>query len=145
MALAAYGLHSFSINRLEAKHKTEMAAQQLALTKKCEADKAITTRVSHDLQIQLASLDSRLDASHRMLNGKCTGVLTFTAPRYDAPPATKEPLGRNVGGTEPKRAATYASAGHLISIAGKGERYRLQLLACQKFVSAVANEEKTHH
>ena len=71
-ALIAYGLHSFDVNRINAKHLKEMTRQNDALVAQCDHDKNITKRVSHDLQKNLSTLDRNLAAA-RLRHG-CTKV-----------------------------------------------------------------------
>lgn len=122
--LSGYGLHTISINRLEAKHRAELTAKAA----QCDADKAITTEVSNVYQKNLADLDAR--RAHALDSLRECAPITVqggSALRYDAGTAGKIVAGRGAG--EPS-----IPAWKYVNIASKGEKYRIQLKACQSFV-----------
>lgn len=124
VSLSAYGLHSISINRLEAAHRVELAAKAA----QCDADKAITTEVSNAYQKNLAALDAR--RAHALDSLRECALITVqggSALRYDAGTSRKIVAGRGAG--EPS-----IPAWKYVNIASKGEKYRIQLKACQSFV-----------
>lgn len=130
-ALVGYGLHSFDVNRLNAKHATELAAQATLINGQCTVAKAITTGVSNGLQINLGVLDADSAAIDRLL--PCTAersasVVASPAAGYDAAAAATKPDERIVRTFEPRR---------VTAIVKKGEKYRVQLLACQSYVDNV--------
>lgn len=130
---AAYGLHSFDVNRLKASQVKELAAKETALTNKCEAEKAITKKVSHDYQKNVADLNSRLADARRLHNGSCLSVkASGTGGRYVVA-APDQPVGQGVG-----RDRTI-SITRFMDLIGEGEQYRLQVLALQAFITAEKN------
>lgn len=131
------GAHSLRVNYLEKQFEKKLEKQKTALVEKCNLDKAITAKVSHDLQKNLDTLDRQLAAARRLHGHKCSAVAPFTPAGRNAASAGKEPPGRDDGGTAPEGTIIFANTGSLIGIAGKGEKYRLQLKSCQAFVKAV--------
>ncbi len=134
MALIAYGLHSLDVNHINAKHKTELAAQAVNLNSQCAAAKAITTKVSNDLQNNLLALDNDSDALNSLFpRADCistAGMVAGTIAGHDATPAGKK-LAERIGRTfEPSR---------VTAIVRKGEKYRVQLKACQMWAKEVWN------
>ncbi len=125
-----YGLHSFQINRLEAKHKTEIEAQRLVLTKSCEADKAITEKVDNGYQKNISSLHDRVADARRLLSSCQLSIKGNAASGYDGDAKRKEPLGSGLGRDR------QISSEKFIDLIAEGEKYRVQLLACQAFVNA---------
>ncbi len=118
-------LHTIDVNRIEAKQADEITHLRNAMTEACNVAQETTRKVSHDYQIQLSSLNSRLSAAQRLHNGKCVAV-TLSAPAgHDAAPAGKELSGRNTG----------VAAGYLIDFDGRCEKVRLQLKSCQQFIN----------
>lgn len=135
--LAAYGLHSFDVNRINAKHKTELQAQAAKISGECFTAKATTTKVSYDLQSDLLNLDVDRAALDGLFNYACTttaaSVVASTATRHDAAATGQKPDERVVRTFEPRR---------VIAITQKGEKYRVQLKACQAYVTAVQDASK---
>lgn len=133
-APVAYKIHSWRVDSLRLDWKSEkeaaVAAAETAKASECEAAKAITQEVSDDYQKKFAALDAQLAAARGLLNpAACIAVHGGRTLGHDDAPAGQEPAGRGLGGAD-----AHISAGRYIEIAGKGERYRLQLISCQSFV-----------
>lgn len=131
MAVVAFGLHSCDVARIEAKHKTELAAQADKINGQCTLAKAITTGVSNDLQTNLHVLDADGAALDRLLpcaSQPSASMVASAASGYDAAAAAQKPDERIVRTFEPRR---------VTAIVKKGEKYRVQLLACQAYVDGV--------
>ena len=118
-------LHKLDVGRIEAKHATEITRLRNAMTEACNVAQETTRKVSHEYQIQLGSLNSKLSAAQRLHDHKCVAVTGITSSRHDAASAGKELSGRDAG----------IAAGALIDLAGRAEKVRIQLIACQSFVS----------
>lgn len=135
VSLSAYGLHSLSVNHLRAEQVKAIAA----LTASCQAQQAITEKVSNDYQKNLSALNLKLADAQRVYGGSCIAIKGNSASRHDATPGDRKPVGQSVervaaeGGT--------IEAGSFFTLIGEGEKYRLQLLACQSFVKATASPQ----
>lgn len=124
-AALALGAHRIDMMFVNADHAQALAEQSDTLIKQCNADKAITTEVSHDYQTQIADLNARLS----QLDSMC-GTTRVTVP------AAKPATGRYGPAGNCQPAGTHGVANSaLYSLAGEGEKYRLQLIACQSFVT----------
>ena len=124
-AALAYLLHALDVDRLEAKERSDLAAQQTQLVQQCNDAKKITEGVSHDYQTKLNDLSSQLDTLKRVQPSRCVVVST---PR----PAGK--CNATAGAAKPAQQDGVTSDA-LYALAGEGERYRLQVEACQQFIS----------
>lgn len=122
--IITWAIHNHIIANLEEDHKKTLAAQIQFDINKCNDDKQITSEISHGLQNDLNALNDKLKRL-RQQPAKCLHV-TNPASRHDAT-ASK---GINAGSDE-------VAAGALIDYAGDAEKYRLQLVSCQGFVSKV--------
>lgn len=127
-ALIAYGLHSFDVNRIEANHAKALKAQAVALNDQCEKQKAITEKVSNDYQNKISDLNRRI-ADARRLHGHnaCIAIKSNTSGRHDATASGGVASGQGAGGYS-------IDINQYIDFASEGEKYRIQLLACQDFV-----------
>ena len=123
-------LHKLDVTRIEAKHTAEIATVKAALAAECDKAQAITKGVSHAYQTKLADLNSRLSAAQRLYQHSCVAISGAAPAGHDAAPAGGKPAGRNV------------AADRLIDIAGKGEKYRIQLISCQSFVSLSSGQQQ---
>lgn len=123
-------LHKLDVNRIESNHASEILKVKTALTAECVAAQAITEKVSHDYQKNIASLGARLAAAHRLHDNACLSVEVEAASRSDGAAASGKPSGSSVTGTG------RISAGTFIDLIGEGEKYRLQVMACQAFLTA---------
>lgn len=124
-------LHKFDVQRIEFQHEMKIAAVKKAMAKQCAEAQAITEKVSHDYQNKITYLNSRLAAARRLHVGECVAVPSYASSRHDGAPKPGKPLRSPVAGTGTRT----LSAQFLIDLTGEGEKYRLQLLACQQFVN----------
>lgn len=136
-ALVGYGLHSLDVDRINAKHEKAMTAQAESLNKQCADQQAITERVSNDYQNKVADLGKRLDAARRLYSGNaCLTVTGHAASGYDDAAAANKPAGQGAGRNSTIDINKY------IDFAAEGEKYRLQLLACQSYVNLTDPRQK---
>jgi hypothetical protein len=107
-----------------------VAARTVEMYDKCKAAQAITEKVSHEYQSDLADLNSQLNTLRlRVGPSRCVPVNSGnTASGHDGAPAKNELPQRNG-----------LSAWYLIDFAGRAENTRLQLLSCQNFVRRAQN------
>lgn len=124
-------LHKLDVHRIEANHASEIVKVKQAMSAECTKAQAITEKVSHDYQNKIAALNSRLAAAHRLHDSACVAVTGIPSSGYDDAAKLRKPSGQAAEG-----AGATLSARYLIDLTGEGEKYRLQLLACQAFVSA---------
>lgn len=142
VGLSGYGLHSFTVNRMEAKHRATLYDQKLALTNRCEADKAITAKVSYGYQTKIAALDRKLaDARRLRERSSCVAILAFTPARYDEAGKSGKPVRQGNEGAAPETIG-YITYGSYVDLMGEGEGYRLQTESCQEFVGDVQGQNK---
>lgn len=127
MALVSFGLHSCDVSRLETKHQKDLVAQNNALVSQCDKDKAVTKEVSHALQNDLSVLSGQLDNARRLYHNACLSVTANSATGYDGAATSRKPAGAGAGRSE-------IDINKYIDFLGEGERYRVQLKACQSFV-----------
>lgn len=117
-------LHKLDVSRIEAKHEKQITSLRNAMTEACNQAQETTRKVSHEYQIQLGSLNSKLSAAQRLHDKRCVAVTLSPARGHDAGAAGKELSGGNAG----------IAAGAFIDIAGRCEKVRLQLKSCQQFI-----------
>jgi hypothetical protein len=125
VAVLAYGLHTLDVYRIEDRHRVAMEAQAQAMAQKCKDDKTITQGVSNAYQKKLADLNRRYRDLGRVQQHECV-ALSASGPSGGRDAAS--PSGGHV----------YAHAvdpSQLFEYADDAERIRLQLIACQSFVS----------
>lgn len=127
-AAVALGLHMIASGLAEIRHDKELKSQAVAFLQQCKDEKAITERVAHDFQNKISGLNARLADARRLYDNACVNVIADTSGSSDGKAASREPSGSNVAGIKIR-------AGNLIDLAGEGEKYRLQLISCQTFIS----------
>lgn len=143
VGLSGYGLHSISINMLERDHMKQMAAQKTALAEKCDADKAITLKVSNDYQNKVDSLNRKLAAARRMHErDACISVLAGSRSGSDEAGKPAKLLRQGNEGTAPERTVGYITYGSFIDLMAEGQTYQDQASSCQQFVTAVQEQYK---
>lgn len=129
-AFVGFGLHTIDVNHINKKHATELTAQAVNLNSQCAAAKAITEKVSNELQSNLVTLNNDSDTLVRLLtSAQCgipSGLDAGAVTGYDATPAGKELIARIGRAFEPNRVTV---------IVKKGEKYRVQLKACQTWAA----------
>jgi len=126
----AWMLHTFDVNRINAKHEKALTAQASRLYTVCENDKQLTKEVSHDYQTKVSDLTARLAAKH-VSDKRCIPLSTGAAAGRDAAPS--------VPGYDSGNGLT---ANALFGYAGKCEEIGLRLDACQAFVRQVWESKK---
>ena len=132
-ATLALALHTIDVNHIEAKHKRELVAQAAAISGDCAKAKATTEKVSHGLQNDLSTLDNDYNALSDRLQPypSCIGATAL---------ATGSPSGHDgaaaTGKSDEGISAAFAPR-RVIKIVKKGERYRVQLIACQSWAREV--------
>lgn len=92
----------------------------------CVEDKKLTEGTSHDYQSSLDGITARLDALKLRQPTKCIMPVASAATGRISTTRGAKPIGSD--------GITVSS---LYDIAGKGEKYRIQLKACQDFVNKV--------
>lgn len=117
-------LHTLDVHRIEARQVSEIATVKTAMAAECNKAQETTRKVSHDYQTKLAALDARLSAARRMHDNRCMSVTGIPATGHHAGTAGGKLSGRDV------------EAAGLIDLAGRAERVRIQLIACQGFIGA---------
>ena len=128
----AYLLHTVDVDRIEAKQRAALVDQATKLQGQCDADKAITMGVSNDYQKKLDVLNDQLAALRVREPNRCITVSTSvaTAGRHGAAGA-----GQHAG-------QNGVTAQTLYDFAGEAERYRLQLISCQQFITETWQEQQ---
>jgi hypothetical protein len=131
-AALAYLLHTVAVDRLEAQQRAALTDQATKLQGQCDADKAITKGVSDDYQKKLDVLNDQLAALRVREPARCIAVSTpvAAAGRHGAA-GTGKPAGQNG-----------VTAQTLYDFAGEAERYRLQLISCQSFITETWQEQQ---
>lgn len=123
-AALAWLLHSVDVHRLEAKHQRNLVSNAAAIQAECTADKRLTAEVSNDYQTRIAALNNELAAVKRLRPSKCVVPTPIPAP------------GRNEATSRTKPAEEDGvTSDALYDFAGEAEQYRLQLIACQAFIT----------
>lgn len=130
-ALFAVLLHMVSINMLEAKQRADLVKLANADTKSCNDDKEITERVSHEYEDKISNLNAQLDDLQRVRPNVCITVTSNTAPRNNGTSKPRQSVNQNAK----------IDSDALYGLAGEGERYRIQLMACQQFVNETWKEQ----
>lgn len=130
-AALAYLLHTVDVDRLEAQQRQAVADQVNADTKSCNADKAITQGVSHDYETKITGLTAQLNDLQRVRPNVCVTIAPHAAGGHDATTGTSKPANTHGG----------VDSDALYALAAEGERYRLQLSACQDFITQTWKEK----
>jgi hypothetical protein len=120
-----FGAHELDIYRLEQKEAADITAQQTADTKSCNADKAITEGVSHAYEDKITALNSQLNDLQRVRPNVCVTIAAVPTRGSHGSAQQSKPAGSDAG----------VNSDALYALAGEGEKYRLQLIACQQFVT----------
>lgn len=133
VGLSAWALHSWSVSRLEARQKTELAGLQTTLQNQCQKDKQITEEASREYQNQLTDLRGQLATVKRVQPNRCISTPTRPASGRDG-------------------AATNAQLPHpdgvftddLFDFAADAEQVGRQLDACQSFIKKAWESRDSH-
>ena len=127
-----YALHALDVDRIEAKQRSALSDQARLLQSRCEQDKAITKGISDDYQKHLDDLNVELSALRVREPARCIAVSTpVTASGRHGAAGTGKPAGQDG-----------VTAQTLYDFAGEAERYRLQLISCQEFITATWQEQQ---
>lgn len=136
-AMVSYAISTVKIKAIEARHENDMRTQYAAMKKSCDDEKAITKKVSHEYQKKVSDLNARLSDARKLYSRSCVALVAPDSPGgYDAATSSREFAGQAV--TEIRK----LPADFVIDLVGEGEKYRLQLLACQDFVRQVESLSK---
>jgi hypothetical protein len=131
-AALAYVLHSLDVYRLEDQQRNALTELADNDKKQCDADKKITEGVSHDYQAQLSNLSTQLANLKRVRPSRCVAVsVASPASGRNASPPTGQLPNPNAGVTSDA----------LYDYAAEAERTRLQLIACQQFITETWKEK----
>lgn len=135
----AYKVHSWRVDSLkmewQAEKSQDLAKQKTALTATCNAEKALTQEVSNVYQNRIAGLDRQLSHARGLLSRSCVSVEGSAPLRHDEAPGVRRPAGQGFKGSGMASSQDgRLPAAVFLDLVGEGERYRLQLLACQSFV-----------
>ena len=124
-ALAMFSAGWYVESRLaESRLEHALEAQETALLAACKADKAITKEVADELQTKNAALARRIADLKRLHPPTCIVPTPNTA------------IGGNAGSSGTVASGTNGiTADALLDFAGESERYRLQLISCQDFIT----------
>jgi len=120
-ATIAFGLHEMDVEFIKANQAAALAAQKQELSTQCDEAKQLTEKVSHDYETQLSSLNAQLSKLRQ--STICVPIAPNT-PRHNGPAASSRSPGKNE-----------IAAGTLYDYAGDYAKERLQLVACQNFVT----------
>lgn len=127
-AIAAFALswllHTVDVDRIEAEQQAALTAQEEKLHAECANDKAITKGVDDDLQAKNTALTRRIGELKRVQPSTCIVPAPNPSVSGNAAP----------GGTV-SAGAHGITTNALYDFAFDAERYRLQLIACQDFIS----------
>lgn len=124
--ILSYGLHRLDVYRLEDNQRQALEEQSVSLQNNCKKVQAITEGVSNDYHKKIINLNASLVALKRVQPSRCVPLSTANATR-----------GNNDSNTPSINAGQDGVTSEaLIDFAGDAERYRLQLNACQAFITA---------
>lgn len=122
----SYCLHTVDLWWIEAGHAKELSDQKTTLIAECETDKTITKEASNDYQKKLSDTQRQLDDLKRVRPARCVPVSTpRPAAGCDGAAGNEKPSGTDGG----------ISSTALLDFAGEAEKYRIQLISCQDFIT----------
>lgn len=139
-SLIAYKVHDWRVDSLRLDWQKEIVAklqdQEKRLRAECAVEKAITQEASSEYQAKIADLSKRVATVKRMYNNaKCVQITADPASRHNASSIGGELARQSLEGTR-------IPAGQLIDFLAEGERYRIQLMSCQGFITKVWKSNK---
>lgn len=121
----ALGLHNWRVDRLQEQHRQAIESTKSAMQLACTAAQNLTQGVSNAYQKKLADLNDQLAAVKRVRhNPRCVSTTASATSRRDAAASQQKPAATNA-----------IRAEWLVDFAAEAEKYRLQLIACQDFVT----------
>lgn len=118
----AYFLHSLDVSYLEIKHANELSTQRDQLVSDCKKAQKLTEESANDLLKKTDDLTAKLNAYKLRLKPK--------------PMPTPNPASGNDGGSSTCQYAG-SDSGDLLDYGATAEKYRLQLISCQQFITKV--------
>lgn len=118
----AYFFHSLDVSYLEIKHAKQMQTQKEELVGQCKKAQKLTEDSANDLLKKTSDLTAKLNAYKLRLKSQPVPA-TNTASGNDGSP----------------RSCQYAGSDSvdLLDYAADAEKYRLQLISCQNFITKV--------
>jgi hypothetical protein len=128
-AVLGYLLHAVDVARLEAKQRAAITDQVATDTKSCNEAKKITEDVSNDYRQKSETLATQLADAVSLRKSQCVIVSTTgSSCRNNGTAQTGKPTSQDG-----------VTATALLNLAAEGEGYRLQLSACQDFITKTWN------
>lgn len=128
MAAVAFSLHTVDMYFVDKSHAKELSDTKIQLAAQCESQKAITEKVDNEYTQKISTLNGRLADARRLYGNACLAVAGNAASGNDGATGTGKRSGQSIEGYRIIPVQTY------IDYAAEGEKYRIQLLACQDFV-----------
>ena len=126
-AFVCFGLHEVDVYFIKIGQQNELNAQADKLTKQFNADKEVVTEVSHVYQDELSALNAQLSSLRQ--HPTCLPT-TLSSAGYHGTSGAGEPPNQNA-----------ISSDWLYTYAAEAEKYRLQLIGCQSFITQVWKEK----
>ena len=126
-AVVALGLHEIDVSFIKAGQVNALQSLQSALVSQCNADKKITQEVSHDYEIQIASVNARLDSLRQ--HPTCVPIASTTTGNNAATNLTRPNKPNGIDSSA------------LYDYAGDYAKERLKLIGCQKFITDTWKEK----
>lgn len=119
--IISYALHSLDVYRLEAKAAMDLQAQATEMIDKCKMNESINNGVSNDYENRINVLNSQLAS---LQPSHCTLPITIAPLQHNAEATGSKSIDGN---------AIYS--GTLYNFAAKAEKYKIQLIECQNFIT----------
>lgn len=125
-------LHNADVARIERNQVAALAAQEVVLERRCAEEKAITKGVSDEFQEKYSDVSRKLSAARRMYANTCVKLQPpRSASGYNAEAGNALNAGQDA-----------VAAESFVEFAGEAEKYRLQLIGCQDFITRTWAREK---
>lgn len=119
------GLHEWDAYRLEDKYRNQEQADLAKVSNQCEEQKKLTEGVANDFQTKLTAANNRLDALKRVRPASCVTVSTSsTSGGSHGQAGQPEHAGQNG-----------VTSDALYDYAGQCEKYRLQVISLEDFIT----------
>lgn len=128
-ALIMFGVMQIRVGLIDASYALKIENTRKAAIAQCEEDKKLTKDVSHEYQSQISDLNRRLADLKRV--------------RYACLPVTDPSGGRDAAPRAGHAGGNAVDTGTLYDYAGRAEQYRLQLIACQTFITRTWEAKKS--
>ena len=131
IASLAAGMHKLDVNRIEALHRNELQAQVSSSDKRCASDKALTKEVYDEYERKLNDHNEYAGIFKRVYSNTCILFSSNTTIKHDGITSQGELTGSRL------ERDTRVSAERMIDFFTEVEKYRLQLMSCQSFITKV--------